>query len=186
MGPDKGDTPSKKDLLSPPFLTPITEKFRWRKQVQLCATTVKRFAKCGDKRANGIQNALGLALFNALDIVFAAKVEGAIIAGLLSLDLDDDDTSNHVTQYQILQDIIGIVAKDSPTDGIRRVVKIMRGVFESTRSNVESTALYARRFQSLALEYLNHCDAVAAEKDSQNFAMLLLENDGISCQFNAL
>jgi len=36
--------------------------------------------------------------------------------------------------------------------------------------------MYARRFQSLALDYMNHCDANVAEQDSQSFAMLLLEN----------
>lgn len=40
---------------------------------------------------------------------------------------------------------------------------------------MESPIIYARRFQGLALEYLNHCDAAATEQDSQNFVMLLLE-----------
>lgn len=77
---------------------------------------------------------------------------------------------------KVIQQIIDIVAKDSPTEGIRRLVQMMRSVYACTRKTGESPAIYARRFQSLALDYLNHCDAVAAEQDSQNFAMLLLEN----------
>lgn len=36
--------------------------------------------------------------------------------------------------------------------------------------------MYARRFQILALYYLNHCDASATEEYNQNSALLLLEN----------
>lgn len=53
---------------------------------------------------------------------------------------------------------------------------MMRNVYSCTRKHNETTAMYERRFQNLALDYLNHCDATAAEQDSQNFAMLLLEN----------
>lgn len=177
MGPGRDNAP-KQDLLTPPFLSPTTDKFKWRKQVQLWATTVKRFAKGGDKRARGILNAIGLTLFNALDAVFASKVERAITAGLVSLDLDDDESTN-ANPTTVVQEIIDIVAKDSPTDGIHRLVQMMRNIYGCTRKNGEDVAIYARRFQSLALDYLNHCDAIAAEQDSQNFAMLLLENANI-------
>ena len=56
---------------------------------------------------------------------------------------------------------------------------MMRKVYGCTRAKNESTTLYARCFHGMALEYLNHCDAIAAEPDSQNFAMLLLENANI-------
>ena len=91
MGPDGGSTPKKAiDILSLPFLTPTTDKFKWRKQVQMWITTVRRYTKCGDTRANGILNALGLTLFNALDTVFASKVERSIAAGIISFDEDDE------------------------------------------------------------------------------------------------
>lgn len=53
---------------------------------------------------------------------------------------------------------------------------MMRKLYGCTRKPQESTAMHARRFQILALEYLNLCDANTTEQDSQNFAMLLLDN----------
>lgn len=129
--------------------------------------------------AMGIQNALGLTLFNALDPIFSSKVERAVTAGLVSLDLDGEDDVSATEQHKVVQNIVNIVAKDTPTDGIRLLVQMMRNVYNCTRRHRESTELYARRFQSLALEYLNHCDSAAAEQDSQSFSMLLLENANI-------
>lgn len=53
MGPDRVTLPGK-DILLPTFLRPNTDKYTWRKKVQLSATTVKRFARGGDKRAMDI------------------------------------------------------------------------------------------------------------------------------------
>lgn len=98
MGPDGVAVPNK-DLLNPSSLTPTTNKFKWRDRVQLSATTVNICARGGDKRAEGILNALGLTLFNALDAVFASKVERVITSGLIALDLneDEDNASNNAT-----------------------------------------------------------------------------------------
>lgn len=80
------------------------------------------------KIAKGILSALFLSLFNALDTVFASKVERTITAGILSLELDEDEEANHISQQKAVQQIISIVAKDSPTDGIRRLFQMMRSV----------------------------------------------------------
>lgn len=112
MGPDGDLAPDKHhDFLRPPYLTPTTDTFKWRKQVALWATMARRFAKGGDKRAKEILSALRLTLFNALDSVFASKVERAITAGILCLDLDEEDDQDSVKQNQVVQDIIEIVAK---------------------------------------------------------------------------
>ena len=175
MGPDRAPTPGF-DMLLPPRLSATTDKFKWRKQVSLWVTTVKRFAKGGDKKAKGILNALGLTLFNSLDQIFASQVEQAITAGVITLDEEDNDDEQPTKQINIVKDIIDLVAKDSPTDGIRRLVQMMRNVFNCTRKNGEQPAVFARRYQATALDYLNHCDTATIQQDSQNFAMMLLEN----------
>ena len=179
MGPGMGLTPGN-DMLLPPRLTHATDKFKWRKRVLLWVTTVKRFSKGGDKRAKGILSALGLTLYNALDQVFSTQVEQSIAAGEINLEGDDNEVENANKQINIVTSIIELVAKDSPTDGIRRLVQMMREVFSCTRKTGESPALFARRFQALALDYLNHCDTATIQQDNQNFAMLLLENSKIS------
>lgn len=126
------------------------------------ATIVKRYAKGGDKRAKGILSSLQLTLFNALDTIFASKLERAITAGLLCLDLYEEVEINPIEKSTVVQDIISIVGKDSQTDGIRSVVQMMRNLYGCTRKSGKSTVMYARQFQSLALDYVNHCDANTA------------------------
>lgn len=60
-----------------------------------------------------------------------------------------------------------------------RLVQMMRNVYACTWKHGESTGMYAGRFESLAPDYLNDCDANAAVQDSQNFGMLLIENSKI-------
>ena len=132
MGPDRAFTPG---MLLPSRISTLTDKFKWRKGVMLWVTTVKRFAKGGDKRAKGILKALGLTLFNALAQVFSSQVEQSIAAGIINLDGDDGETVNLNKQFHIVHDIINLVVKDSPTDGIRRLVHMMRLVFNCTRKN---------------------------------------------------
>ena len=179
MGPDTGSTPGN-DMLLPPRLTHLTDKFKWRKRVMLWVTTVKRFAKGGDRRAKGILSALGLTLNNALDQVFSSQVEQSIAAGAIDLEGDDNEIENTTKQFHVVTSIIELVSKDSPTDGIRKLVNMMRQVFNCTRKNVEAPDQFARRFQALALDYLNHCDTATIQQDSQNFAIILLENSKIS------
>lgn len=114
-------------------------------------------------------------------------------AGVTDLDGDDSEVQNINKQIHVVNNIVDLIAKDSPTDGIRKLyrpsdavcedmthnfhnVKVMPQVFTSTRNNEESPAMFARRFEALELDYLNHCDTATIRQDSQNFEMLLLEN----------
>lgn len=69
-----------------------------------------------------------------------------------------------------------MVAQDSPTDGIRRLVKMLCDVFACVRNKGETPSNFAKRFRSVALDYINQCSSGASQQDSQNFAMLLTEN----------
>ena len=175
MGPDRAPTPNF-NMLLPPRLTAKTDKFKWRKQVSLWVTTVKRFAKGGNRKAKGILSALALSLFNSLDQMFASQIEQAITASIINLDEEDSDDEDPSKQVLFVSNIINLVSKDSPTDGIRRLVQMMRNIFNCSRKNGESPAIFARRYQAAALDYLNHCDTAIIQQDSQNFAMMLLEN----------
>ena len=109
MDPVMGSTPGN-DMMLPPRLSHATDKFKWRKRVMLWVTTIKRFAKGGDKRAKGILSALGLMLYNALDQVFSSQVEQSIAAGVINLDGDDNKAENAIKQLQIVTSIIELVA----------------------------------------------------------------------------
>ena len=87
MGLAMGSAPGN-DMLMPPCLIATTDKFKWRKRVMLWVTTVKRFAKGGDKRAKGILSTLGLTLYNALGHVFASQVEQSVEAQIRAVPRD--------------------------------------------------------------------------------------------------
>lgn len=176
MGPGEGATPNR--ILIAPRLTTTTDKLKWRTDVRMWATSVELYANGGDTRSKGMMSALGITLYHAVDEAYRSKLDRAIAAGTLKLKPDADDTPKKVQQAAI-ETIIEIVAKDSVTDSIRRLVQMMRDIYTCKRKTGETPAAFSRRFQGLALKYLNHCGSTSTENDSQNFAMLLLENSNI-------
>ena len=117
-----------------------------------------------------------MSFYNSLDQIFATQIDQATIAGIINFDEEDNEEKDRNKQVLIVDDIINLVAKDLPTDGIRRLVQMMRNVFNYSRKNGESPAIFARRYQAAALDYLNDCDTATIQQDSQNFAMMLFEN----------
>ena len=56
---------------------------------------------------------------------------------------------------------------------------MLKEIYICKRKNKESPAMFANRFQGLALKYLNHCNPTSSKQEIQNFAILLLENANI-------
>lgn len=124
-------------ILEPPFPSPNTDKFKWRINSLLWATTVKQFSNGGDKRAKGIRNSIGSTLFDGFDTLFSFKVERGITTLLISLDLDDEEGMHIRDPQKAVHEIISMVSKYSPTDEILRLVKLMRSVYSFTRKHEE-------------------------------------------------
>lgn len=72
--------------------------------------------------------------------------------------------------------IVTIVAKDTATDGIRRLVRISQSIHKSLRVSSEKPQIFARNFQGLVKQYLNMYSSADGEREGQMFAILLLEN----------
>lgn len=179
MGPEP--TSAHFSCLTPPKLTPETDKYQWRVDVQTWKQMVKLYAKGGDSRAKGMLNALALTLYFSLERNQRNIVDNAMQDRLVSLNTDDDAeeiSTNAMAriQFECVDDIVNLVAKDTPTDGIRRLVKISQGIHKCVRINCEKPHAFARRFQGMAKQYLNMSNSANGEKESQNFAILLLEN----------
>ena len=134
------------------------------------------YAKDGDKRAKGMLSALGITLFNALGDIYSSQIEQAIAAGSINLEASDEDVMNPVNQGKTVEQIIKLFAQDSPTDGIHRLVKMLRDAFACVRNKGETPSNFAKRFRSVVLDYINQCGSGPSQHDSQNFAMLLIEN----------
>lgn len=177
MGPDGTAAPNNRILVAPRLVV-TTDKLKWRTEVRMWATSVELYAEGGDTRSKGMMSALGITLYHAVDESFRSKLDRAIAAGILKLRPAGNENPKKV-QHEAVEAIIQIVAKDSVTDSIRRLVQMMRDIYACRRKATETPETFSRRFQGLALKYLNHCSSSSTEKDSQNFAMLLLENADI-------
>lgn len=185
MGP--GADSVRGSLYAPPRLHAKTDKFVWRQSVRIWCQKLRSFAKGGDNRAKGIANSLGITLYSAMDYSFVQVVDSAIAAGDLKLVADDDDEDEVIDQKVVIEKIIDLVAKDSVTDGVRRLVKMSQDVHKCKHEKHETYENFAERFRGVAQTYLNHCYAGNTSQDSQNFAMLLLENANLpTSTFNNL
>ena len=132
--------------------------------------TLHYMAKSGDVNAKALSTLLGELLHGAMDEANADKIGRAISNDLLNLNPQDDD------QVKVIESIINLVAADSATEGVRRLVKIMRDLYSCRRNQGEDLAIFAKRFEALATLYLNNNHGKNEENDRQIFAMLLLEN----------
>ena len=133
-------------------------------------------AKGSDSKAKSAYNAIGLTIYQSMDDTFAGKLDSTIDGGLLYVDPEDSDETDPM---DIVEKIIGLVAKDTVTETIRKLVSMLKEIYICKRKSKESTAMFANRFQGLALKYLNHCNPTSSKQESQNFAMSILENANI-------
>jgi len=152
------------------------------------ARIVKKLAKGGDSRAQGVASALGEALYAVLDESSRSRVDEVIAHGVIKFDTEEEDSEQ--APKEIVNLIIELIAQDSPTDGIKRLVKMSQDVYDCIRKSSETPADFACRFRGLASRYLTHCYSEHAHHDdhlSQNFATLMIENARLSSStYNAV
>ena len=176
MGQTDVVTPT--NLIQPPRLSSSTSKYEWRRTVRVWARRVQEYARGGDSKSQGVANSLGLTLYAFLEHSFQQVVDRAIDVGQLRIE-----TTNYTNkdtpdpeQLIIVEKIISLVAKDTRTDSVRRLVRLNRQIQHCTRKESETYRQYAERFRGLAQEYLNAIGARNEDQNSQTFALLLLEN----------
>ena len=100
-------------------------------------------------------------------------MDSATEAGMFVLEPEENQETDPMETFE---KIIALIAKDSVTETVRRLVSMLKQVYACKREQNESTAVYANRFEAIARRYLNNCSYMTALQDSQNFAMLILEN----------
>lgn len=79
-----------------------------------------------------------------------------------------------MAQKKTFENLSFIVAKDSPTDRIRRLVSVIKDVYTCRVGNDDSFEQFAERFRGHPQTYLNRCHSTQAIKN-QKFAMIVLE-----------
>lgn len=79
-------------------------------------------------------NSLGIMLYSAMHFSFVQVIDRAVATGELQMVCDDDDVVT-IDQKKVVEKIIDLVAKDSVTDGIRRLVRMSQDVHSCKRKN---------------------------------------------------
>lgn len=171
MGP--GELTSSAGLV-PPCYNKSTDKLQWRKSIRYWCQGVTACANGGDSRAKGISASLALTLFRSLPPGKQQLVEKNINSG--ELVIDPNDPAAPADQTEAVEKIILIVAKDSPTDAIRRMAALNKQVSGCQRRDSEKFDAYIERFTHPAQAYLNITNSDQSSAESQNFAMMLISN----------
>ena len=167
------------NLLVPPRLTPDTDRLQWRGLLREWTQNVQDAANGGDTRAKGLAASLALTVYRSLGTDAKELVKESIQCGELVLRPSADENSDE-KQTELVENIISIVAKDSPVDRIRRIVNLNARVCACVRDPEEDLKSFTTRFQTAAMEYLNIINVGQSSPESQTFAMVLLMNAKLS------
>ena len=173
MGPGGRETP--RDLMQPPKFDDQSDKYQWRNDVRLWVRLVRKLAKGGDMKALALSKALAEALYLSVNAASKHKLDYQINAGFLKMD----DATTDEEQDDAIACIVNLLAKISPHESVKRISKMMRNIYTCRRQNSESPHDYAKRFECLVSQYLNHCHKTSSDQDNQVFVMVLLENSAL-------
>lgn len=98
----------------------------------------------GDNRAKGVFIALSLALFRSLKSEKRSLLRSEMMKVKIEVDLvdqdndSDSDTFEEKDKISVERSINQIIAKDSPSDIVRRLVKLSREICKSNRVRAKS------------------------------------------------
>ena len=114
---------------------------------------------------------------NAQEVLARAEKSGAV-----NLEGRDDD----ITQQGIVQEIINIIAKDTPSERVRREVELLSNIQTCVRSELQTPEQFANRFNAAVARFSNQTDTLTS-RESKLFAVLLIRNAKLtSDSLNAL
>ena len=178
MGPGGSDYPSERgDMLEAPMLTNKTDKFVYRRNVRMWYECVQSSAESGYSKAMGTSKNLGHALFSRMDQQYKRIVHSAIDNGSIRLRTHPDGKKFTDEEHvECVEKILNLVAKETTTDRVKRLIRMTKEVHECKRGAKESFAEYAVKFESLSRAYLSIAKARPDSQDEQNFAIMAIEN----------
>ena len=161
-------TPRKPE--DPPPLIPNMDKLRWRTQVKNWIKYVRALAKGGCTEWKAKSSAVLYILYQSLEDSFRNTLDAAIATDRLNLQVEDE-----AQQDAMLKILLNEIAADTPTDGIKRLLRYMQNIHACKRKEDEEPEAFAKRFQGVASQYLASCHN-NNQQNNELFAMVLLEN----------
>ena len=149
---------------------------------------VQSAAESGYSKAMGTAKNLGHALFTKMDQRYKRILHSAIDNGSLRLrNHPDGRRFTDQEHIECVEKILNLVAKETTTDRVKRLIRMTREVYECRRGSKESFAEYLVRFESISRAYLSIAKARPDSQDEQNFAIMAIENANLPiATYNAI
>lgn len=159
---------------APKFISNETSKKRYRDTLRRWVRILANVAN-SDKKYKGILSAAGNLIYWACDVHAQDMLQKAELAGELNLDGSEDDED----RTNLVESIINIIAKESPTDKLRQEVELLTAIHNCERESKESPAEYVVRFNSALARYANQSGSID-QRASRQFATLMIKNAKLS------
>lgn len=138
-------------MVEAPRLSAMTEKLKYRTDVRMWMQRVIVFASGGDTKAKSISNGFVHALYAGMDSSYQKVIEAEIQLRGLKLGPESDEEVFTFRQHKdLVEMMLRIVAKDSPTDAAKRFINPGRKVFGCKRGKGESYSVFVERFRGIA------------------------------------
>jgi len=138
-------------MMDPPrFISNQTEKVQYRETLRMWIKMMNQFAIV-DTRARAIVQGGGYVIYRYCDRTAQELITKAITTGSVKLEGENTDPERE----QLVEHIISTIAKDSPTERVRREVDMLTDIQNCQRTSTEQTLTFATRFNSVVAQYIN-------------------------------
>ena len=176
MGPESSSVSfSGASVTSPPkFVSNVTAKTKYRDSLRRWMRMLTQFAKV-DSKSKAILEGAGHLIYLSCDTLSQELLNQAEKSGELVLDGQQDDVSRN----KMVEKILNTIAKDTPTEKVKREVDLLTEIQSCQRTSDESPSTFAVRFSSAVAAYANQTVELN-ENTSRQFAVLMLRNANLS------
>ena len=159
---------------APQFVTNKTPKARYRDAIRMWVQMVFMFSEV-DTKSKAILKGAGHLIYMACDDCAQQMLRSAEKTGSLTLKGDVNDP----TREMLVEDIINVIAKDSPTEIVRMEVDLLTDIHTCVRNRKESPHNFANRFNGKVAMYVNQTTKLT-DITSRQFAITLLRNASLN------
>lgn len=156
-------------VFEPPVFV-LENKLEWREEMESWIELVAQRATV-DKTFKGICSSLALLVMGSLP-----KSQQQVITGAMSRGEIVKKHPSFQMQLRAVQQMVALVAEDTPIEKVARVAQAFRNVSQCKRSKGESLKKFGIRFQGLAQQYLRVSGAKQNDAAGMVLALNFLEN----------
>ena len=155
---------------APHFITNETPKARYRDALRMWIQMLFMFSEV-DSKSKAMLKGAGHLIYMACDDYAQQMLRSAEKSGTLSLKGEQNDPEKQL----LVESIINVIAKESPTELVRLEVDLLTAIHNCKRNRKESPHSFANRFNGTVARYVNQTTKLT-DLTSRQFAITMLRN----------